>query len=128
MELAQEPLVVDIETEGLGGGVEIGAVNEQGDFFRLVFHDCSRVNSLEPRHRPPGRGSAGQFEPDRVIRGCLTVCRSIAGARSPSQPIRKYDSKDCMAAPGLCLTEACRPAKENLREEFALHFRREIVT
>ena len=42
VKLAQEPLVVDVETERLGGGVEIGAVNEQSDFFRLGFHDCSR--------------------------------------------------------------------------------------
>src|SRR5215470_7300031 len=34
VKLAQETLVVDIETERLGGGVEIGAVNEQGHFFR----------------------------------------------------------------------------------------------
>jgi hypothetical protein len=53
MELAQQPLIVDIETEGLGGGVEIGAVNEQCDFFPLVFHECSRVKSLEPRCRLP---------------------------------------------------------------------------
>ena len=38
-------LVVDIETERLGGGVEIGAVNEQGHFFRFGFHPCSRVRS-----------------------------------------------------------------------------------
>ena len=34
VKLAQQPLVVDIEPERLGGGIEIGAVNEQCDFFR----------------------------------------------------------------------------------------------
>ena len=28
LEFAQQPLVVDIETEGLGGGVKIGSINE----------------------------------------------------------------------------------------------------
>src|SRR6266516_3222149 len=51
VKLAQETLVVDIETERLGGGVEIGAVNEQGHFFRFGFHDCSRVRSSKLRYR-----------------------------------------------------------------------------
>src|SRR5262249_32981697 len=45
VKLAQETLVIDIETERLGGGVEIGAVNEKGHFFRFWFHDCSLVTS-----------------------------------------------------------------------------------
>src|SRR5262249_62317562 len=51
LKLTQETLVVDIETERLGGGVEIGAVNEQGHFFRFGFHDCSRVRSSKLRYR-----------------------------------------------------------------------------
>jgi hypothetical protein len=33
LELAQQALVVDVETERLGGGVEVGAVNEQRDLL-----------------------------------------------------------------------------------------------
>src|ERR1700704_4492459 len=127
MELAQQPLVVDVEAERLGGGVEVGAVNEQGDFFRLGFHDCSHVKSLKPRCRLPTARSRRTIKAGSHYRECLTVCRSIAGARSPSQPIRKYDGKDRMAVPAHCLTEACRAAKENLRERLVLHFSREIV-
>ena len=36
LEFAQQPLVVDIEAERLCGGVKIGAVNEQSDFFAWV--------------------------------------------------------------------------------------------
>jgi hypothetical protein len=45
VKLAQEPLVIDVKTERLGGGVEIGAVNEQCDFFRFGFHHCSHVRT-----------------------------------------------------------------------------------
>src|SRR5207244_10347296 len=38
MELAQQPLVIDIEAERLGGGVEVGAVNEQSDLFGWHGH------------------------------------------------------------------------------------------
>ena len=40
LEFAQQPLVVDVEAERLGGGVEIGAVDEESDFFLLGSHDC----------------------------------------------------------------------------------------
>jgi hypothetical protein len=61
VKLAQETLVVDIETERLGGGIEIGAVNEQCDFFRFGFHDCSRVKSSKLRYRrAERRAAAGQ--------------------------------------------------------------------
>ena len=43
LELAQQPLVVDVETERLGGGVEIGAVNEQRDFFGSGTDHGSRL-------------------------------------------------------------------------------------
>src|SRR5215831_6581950 len=55
LKLAQETLVVDIETERLGGGGEIGAVNEQGHFFRFGFHNCSRVRSSKLRYRRTSR-------------------------------------------------------------------------
>jgi hypothetical protein len=45
MKLAQEPLVIDVETERFGGGIEIGTVNEQCDFFGFGFHECSRLKS-----------------------------------------------------------------------------------
>jgi hypothetical protein len=81
----------------------------------------------------PGRhASAGQLLPVLQYRDEVIVCRSIAGARSPSQPIRKYNGKDGMTVPRSCLTEACRDAKENLGEksnsEYTLHFGREVAT
>src|SRR5256885_8654928 len=68
LKLAQETLVVDIETERLGGGVEIGAVNEQGHFFRFGFHDCSRIETSIPR-------------PSRMAEICLD--RQSEGFHSP---------------------------------------------
>ena len=37
LEFAQQPLVVDVEAERFGGGVEVGAVDEQSDFFHVVL-------------------------------------------------------------------------------------------
>src|SRR5262249_13095575 len=56
LKLAQQALVIDIETERLGSGVEIGAVNEQSHLFRSGFHDCSRVSSLKVGNRLRTRG------------------------------------------------------------------------
>ena len=79
MELAQEPLVIDVETERLGGGVEIGAVNEQGDFSTLgsmialvQVIETSRTNSpdgMRPlRHGVPDLPLSGLS--DRVPLNC----------------------------------------------------------
>ena len=59
LKLAQQALVIDIETERLGSGVQIGAVNEQSHLFRFGFHDCSRVSSLKVGNRLRRRAAAG---------------------------------------------------------------------
>ncbi len=46
LELAQQALVIDIEAERFGGGVKVGAVNEQGDFLDLCRHGISLDASL----------------------------------------------------------------------------------
>src|SRR5262249_18277551 len=46
LKIAQQTPVIDIKNERLGGGVGGGGVNEQSDFFRFGFHDCSRARSF----------------------------------------------------------------------------------
>ena len=41
LEFQQQPLVVDVEAQGFGGGVEICAVDEKRDFFDFCGHDSS---------------------------------------------------------------------------------------
>ena len=53
LELAQQPLVIDIEAQRFGGGVEIGAVNEQSDFFDLCG-PLIRLSSCRNRNRRAG--------------------------------------------------------------------------
>src|SRR5262249_54361925 len=85
LKLAQEALVVDIETERLGGGVEIGGVNEQGDFFRFGVHDLSRVRSSTLRYdvRLEWRKSAWTVSPKRSIRLSLRSIRPSIGTENP---------------------------------------------
>ena len=66
VELAQEPLVIDVETERLGGGVEIGAVNEQGDFFDSGFRGKLSFKSSKLRYQLPRRHAAARH-------GCRTL-------------------------------------------------------
>src|SRR6185312_916765 len=40
LEFLQQFLVVDVEPERLGGGVEIGAVNKQSNFLTRYGHVC----------------------------------------------------------------------------------------
>src|SRR5262249_32844929 len=46
---------INLETERLRGGIEVGAVNEQGHFFRFGVDDCSLVRSSKLRYRRPSR-------------------------------------------------------------------------
>ena len=47
LEFAQQALVVDVEAERFGRGVEVGAVNEKRDFLDLCRHDVSRCVSRD---------------------------------------------------------------------------------
>ena len=72
-EMAQEPLVIDVETEGLGCGVKVGTVNEQGDLFRLCRHQLSlalsrdKNRSSDPPAAPTAKCAGGVGGP-RLIR------------------------------------------------------------
>ena len=65
LEFAQQALVVDVEAEGLGGGVKIGAVDEQSNLlvvrtqssFRLRGHFVSLVIKTTGPIRRPAAGS-----------------------------------------------------------------------
>ena len=62
LEFQQQPLVVDVEAQGFGGGVEICAVDEKCDFFAFYGHDSSlqmrftAVTRRRPRHQCRGNG------------------------------------------------------------------------
>ena len=43
LKLAQKPLVIDVKAERLRGGIEIGTVNEQREFFFVWGHEFSLV-------------------------------------------------------------------------------------
>src|SRR6516162_9550027 len=43
LKLAQKPLVIDVEAERPRGGIEIGTVNEQSEFFFVWGHEFSLV-------------------------------------------------------------------------------------
>ena len=43
LKLAQKPLVIDVKAEQLRGGIEIGTVNEQREFFFVWEHEFSLV-------------------------------------------------------------------------------------
>ena len=49
LKLAQETLVIDIETERLRGGIEVGAVNEQREFFFVGRHELDHRRASIPR-------------------------------------------------------------------------------
>jgi hypothetical protein len=52
LELTQQPLVVDVETEGLGGGVEVCAVDKQRDLLVGYGHRAlSLTNTMRPAER-----------------------------------------------------------------------------
>src|ERR1043166_3959660 len=56
LEFQQQPLVVDVEAQGFGGGVEICAVDEKCDFFAFCGHDSSlQMNVIHRRDKaaPP---------------------------------------------------------------------------
>ncbi len=57
LKLAQQPLVVDVETERLGGGVEVGAVDEQRDLFGRYGHLALSINQYYPRGGDAHAGS-----------------------------------------------------------------------
>jgi len=46
LELAQQALVVDVEADGLGGGVKVGAVNKERNLLYLCRHGNSRDVTL----------------------------------------------------------------------------------
>src|SRR6476659_3221239 len=101
MKLAQEPLVIDVETERFGGGIEIGTVNEQCDFFGFGFHEYSRLKSSKTSV-PVSNGGRRRTASPGLVNGAESSCgRPIAGARSLSQPMRKYNSKDRIVVPVL---------------------------
>jgi hypothetical protein len=43
LKLAQKPLVIDVKAERLRGGIEVGTVNEQREFFFVRGHEFSLV-------------------------------------------------------------------------------------
>src|SRR5215211_8823223 len=62
LEFVQEPLVIDVETERLGGGVEVGAIDEQRDFLGIGAHGCSRnqmPRRQSKRREPPRSARSG---------------------------------------------------------------------
>ena len=123
MKLTQQALVVDIKTERLGGGVEVGAINEQGDFFCFGFHDRSRARSFKVgrcsgRAQPPAN-AAGPWlvgTGDRLPLNC--GCTLVVTTNPKIQGI----------AWRFPLTEAHRDAKKNVDVNFALHFDDNIAT
>src|SRR5204863_5964911 len=55
LKFTQQPLIVDVEAERLGGGVEIGAVDEQRDLFGGNGHQALSINSNATRREGDAR-------------------------------------------------------------------------
>ena len=117
LEFAQQPLVVDVEAERLGGGVKIGAIDEQRDFFDRVrswFSRSRKCNVDPPMRRAPGaKPRMRRIGPS--LSGPISKMPSIKCSRAPVAitPL-PIISQSGMPACGsrVRLTEASRPSQD----------------
>src|SRR5437588_6315899 len=109
LELAQQSLVVDVETQRLGGRVEVRAVDEQRGLFGGHGHGTLLVNAIRSAEsrRCARRRSRRSWFLEIAAGGTQTVSSTWAG---PALAIQKRNDFE---QPGTdswtnCLTEACQ--------------------